>query len=442
MAEAARFAILSLGCKVNQYESQALAEELARRGLAQVPFESEAEVYVVNTCTVTGMSDRKSRQMIRRTKRVNPRSILAVMGCYSQLSPESIRSIDEADIIWGTRHRELLPDAIMRKLAAGGEGSTVISDMSMGRSIDPLYISGMADRDRTYVKVEDGCNRFCSYCAIPYARGPVCSREPDDIVEEVRRLAADGCREVVLIGINLGVYGTDLPGKPTMPQVIRQVAEVPGILRIRLGSMEPDMVTDEFLETVREVPQLCSHFHMSLQSGCDRQLRDMRRLYTAEEYLSYCDELRSIRPDAAICTDLMVGFPGETDEDFEESLAFAKRVNFAAMHIFKYSRRHGTRADAMSGQISDAVKQRRSDRFLAEAAAMSAAFNARAVGKTVEVLVERAISEGDLCWEGHTDNFIDVKFSGGDSLVNTVRKVNILGSDSECAYGTIEKSSI
>ena len=293
------FAILSLGCKVNQYESQALSEELVRRGFVQVPFTQIADVYVVNTCTVTGMSDRKSRQMLRRTKKLNPDSILAVMGCYSQLSSDEVSKMEETDIIWGTRHRELLPDAIEQALNNPG-GEKIRSDMLLDRRIDPISISHMSERCRAYIKVEDGCNRYCTYCAIPYARGPVCSREPEQILAEARRLANESCREIVIIGINLGVYGRDLPSKPTLSQVIAQVAEIPGILRIRLGSMEPDMVNEEFLQVLASTPKLCSHFHMALQSGCDNQLLAMNRRYTCAEFEDYCIKLREIRPQAAL----------------------------------------------------------------------------------------------------------------------------------------------
>ncbi len=431
------FAILSLGCKVNQYDSQALSEELVRRGFVQVPFNQSADVYVVNTCTVTGMSDRKSRQMLRRTKKQNPNSILAVMGCYSQLSPEAVCKMEETDIIWGTRHRELLPDAIEQALN-NPVGSKIRSDMLLSRHIDPTSISHMPERCRAYIKVEDGCNRYCTYCAIPYARGPVCSREPGEILAEARRLANEGCREIVIIGINLGVYGRDLPSRPTLPQVIAQLAEIPGILRIRLGSMEPDMVNEEFLRVLASTPKLCSHFHMALQSGCDNQLQAMNRRYTCGEFEDYCRKLRKIRPEAAICTDIMVGFPGESREDFAATKEFLKKINFAAMHVFKYSRRPGTKADTMPDQVDEVVKNSRSEELIRLGAEMSNAFNSTLIGKDVEVLAECRCDGVPNMWEGHTGNYVSVRFCCDRDLTNQAVIVHIAAADREYAYGTIE----
>lgn len=431
------FAVLSLGCKVNQYESQALSEELVRRGFVQVPFTQIADVYVVNTCTVTGMSDRKSRQMLRRTKKLNPNSILAVMGCYSQLSSDEVSKMEETDIIWGTRHRELLPDAIEQALNNPG-GEKIRSDMLLDRRIDPISISHMSERCRAYIKVEDGCNRYCTYCAIPYARGPVCSREPGQILAEARRLANEGCREIVIIGINLGVYGRDLPSKPTLSQVIAQVAEIPGILRIRLGSMEPDMVNEEFLQVLASTPKLCSHFHMALQSGCDNQLLAMNRRYTCAEFEDYCIKLREIRPQAAICTDIMVGFPGESDDDFAATKEFLRKINFAAMHVFKYSRRPGTKADSMPDQVDENVKNRRSEELIRLGSDMSKVFNSTLIDKNVEVLAERRCEAIPNMWEGHTDNYVTVRFCCDDDLTNKPVMVHITSADSEYAYGTIE----
>ena len=433
------FAVLSLGCKVNQYEIQALCEELCSRGLVQVPFEQPADAYIVNTCTVTGMSDRKSRQMLRRTKKLNPNSVLTVMGCYSQLSPDAVANMEETNIIWGTRHREKLPDVILDAL--NKENPVKIrSDMTFERKIDPISISYMSERCRSYIKIEDGCNRYCTYCAIPYARGPVCSRNPQEIVGEANRLAKDGCKEIVLIGINLGVYGKDLEGKPTISQVIKKIAEIPEIARIRIGSMEPDMVNDEFLECLTTTPKMCSHFHMALQSGCDNQLRDMRRRYTCQEFETYCQNLRRVRPEAAICTDIMVGFPGETDGDFESTMEFVEKIHFAQMHVFKYSRRPGTKADKMDNQVLEETKNSRSESLISLGNKLSLEFNQGLVGKTVEVLVEHRCSQDNRLWEGHSDNYVIVRFCHEDNLTNTLVNVKVTRAEADCVYGAIVKT--
>lgn len=434
------FAVLSLGCKVNQYEIQALSESLVERGLVQCAFDQVADVYIVNTCTVTGMSDRKSRQMLRRTKKLNPNSLLVVMGCYSQLSPDSLSEMDETNIVWGTRNRQKLPEIILKALAT--EGTVKIrSDMLFEKSIDPISISHMSERCRSYIKIEDGCNRYCTYCAIPYARGPVCSRDPDEIVAEANRLALDGCREIVLIGINLGVYGRDLPEKPGITHLIERIAEIPQIARIRLGSMEPDMVDDDFLDCLAKTPKLCSHFHMALQSGCDNQLRDMHRRYTCSEFRDFCRKLREVRPDAAICTDIMVGFPGETDSDFDSCMEFVRDIDFASMHVFKYSRRPGTKADSMPNQVKEEIKNIRSDALINLGSEMSLHFNKRQVGKTVQVLVERRCEGENSLWEGHTDNYVTVRFCGGEELCNKLVSVTVVRADAEYVYGTIDNSS-
>lgn len=435
------FAVLSLGCKVNQYEIQALCEELAKRGLTQVPFDQPADAYIVNTCTVTGMSDRKSRQMLRRTKKLNPKSVLTVMGCYSQLSPDAVAAMEETNIVWGTRHREKLPDVIMDALGSNTPVK-IRSDMTFERKIDPINISYMSERCRSYIKIEDGCNRYCTYCAIPYARGPVCSRDPQEIVDEAKRLAKDGCREVVLIGINLGVYGRDLEGKPTISHVIKEIAEIPEIARIRIGSMEPDMVNEEFLECLATTPKMCSHFHMALQSGCDNQLRDMHRRYTCQEFDEYCQNLRNVRPDAAICTDIMVGFPGETDADFESTMGFVEKIDFAQMHVFKYSRRPGTKADKMPNQVDEELKNSRSEALISLGNKLSLKFNETLVGKTMEVLVERKCGQDENLWEGHTDNYVTVRFCGGENLSNTLVNVNVTRAETDCVYGTIEIATV
>lgn len=431
------FAVLSLGCKVNQYEIQALSEALVAKGMVQVSFEQAADVYVVNTCTVTGMSDRKSRQMLRRTKKLNPDSLLVVMGCYSQLSPETVEKMEETNIVWGTRHREQLPQVIIEALESSGPVK-IRSDMTFSKTVDPIFISAMSERCRSYIKVEDGCNRFCTYCAIPYARGPVCSRKPEEILEEAKRLADDGCKEIVLIGINLGVYGMDLPEKPSFSSVIREISKIDGIMRIRIGSMEPDMVNQEFLDTLATTTKLCSHFHMALQSGCDNQLEAMHRRYTCQEFKKYCEDLRRIRPDAAICTDIMVGFPGETQDDFKSTLEFVGDIGFASMHVFKYSRRPGTKADKMPNQVDEVSKNLRSENLIMLGLSMSAQFNKKLEGQTVSVLVERNIPGDNFMWEGHTDNYVLVRFCGGKNLINKMVNVKITRTDSEYAYGTIE----
>ncbi len=423
----------TLGCKVNQYETEAMAELFADAGFTVVPFDSVADVYVINTCTVTGMSDRKSRQMIHRAKALNPDAVIAVAGCYSQVSPQDVKDTG-AHVIVGNENKAKIVQLVTDALK-GMENSDV-SDIMKARTFEDMHISSFGEKTRAFVKIEDGCNSFCSYCIIPYARGPVRSRPLESIIDEVSALAKNGFSEVVLTGIHIASYGLDIPDEQiNLGDVIKSVHEIDGIERIRLGSIEPRILTEDFVKKLASLPKVCNHFHISVQSGCDETLSRMNRKYDTALFRQVVKNIRKYIPDSAITTDIMVGFPGETEEEFEKSLAFLKDIAFAEAHVFAYSNRPGTRADKFDGQVKRKEKSRRAAIMAAAADECKENFLTGFVGRTVSVLFEQEVADG--VYEGHTSNYITVHILSDKNIARQYADVTIDRIENGIAYGTL-----
>lgn len=431
MKKAASFA---LGCKVNQYESEAIAELFAEKGYKIVGIDEEADVYVINTCTVTNFGDKKSRQLIRKVKRQNENAIVAVVGCYAQTAPKELMEIAGVNLVIGTKDRAQIVEMVEQYDRANGVENHV-SDIMKERVFEPLSIQKLANRTRAYLKIQDGCSQYCSYCIIPYARGPIRSREPQEVVAEVKRLAKNGFKEVVLTGIHVASYGKDRRDTSLL-DILKQVHEVEGIERIRFSSIEPNVVTEEFAQTMAALPKVCDHFHLSLQSGCDKTLKEMNRKYDTEKYRQAAATLRKYLPKVALTTDIIVGFPGETEEDFRESYAFAEEIGFAKIHVFPYSPKRGTPAAARKDQLLNAVKSERSHTLIQLSDRMAADFLADAVGTDAEVLYERAVGEG--IYEGHTTNYMKVHGRSEADLTNRIAKTHITRAEGEMLFGDVE----
>ena len=416
-----KVAIYTLGCKVNQFETQALEGELTRRGHTLVPFDGPADAYVVNTCTVTSVSDKKSRNTIRRARKNNPGAVVAVCGCYAQTSPEEVEALG-VDLISGTGDRMAFAEKL-EQAAAEKRPIVALDDALRRREFEELPAGGMAGRTRAMLKVEDGCVNFCSYCIIPYARGPVRSLPLADAASQAMALAQEGYREIVLTGIEISSWGADLPGRPALIDLMETVCRAVPELRIRLGSLEPRTVTEEFCRRAGALPNLCPHFHLSMQSGCDSVLKRMNRKYDTARYLQSVELLRARFDRPAVTTDLIVGFPGETEEEFSATLDFLKLCRFSSMHIFPYSRRAGTPADKMPGQIPNGEKESRAHRAAAVAAALEQDYLNSLLGSVLPVLFEE---EKDGLWQGHAPNYVAVR-APGESLHNVLKNVLVTG---------------
>lgn len=404
-------ALHNLGCKVNAYELEAIQQMLEQQGYEIVPFAPGADIYIINTCTVTNIADRKSRQMLHKAKKMNPDAVVVACGCYVQAAGEKLEQDSAIDLVVGNNKKKEIPailEEYFREKEEGRSGSgTWVTDMTHNREYETLSISRTAEHTRAFIKVQDGCNQFCTYCIIPYARGRVRSRRPEDVLEEVRRLAESGCQEVVLTGIHLSSYGVDLEEGQNLLALIRTIHAVDGIRRIRLGSLEPGIITEEFAEAIAGLPKVCPHFHLSLQSGCDTVLERMNRRYRSEEYMEKCRLLRRVYDRPALTTDVIVGFPGETEEEFEASRAFVEEVNFFETHIFKYSRREGTRAAAMPDQIPEQEKTRRSHILLELDERRRQEYMESFLGEEKEVLLEEKVElDGKNWWVGYTLEYL------------------------------------
>ena len=382
-----RAALHNLGCKVNAYETEAMGQLLEANGYEIVPFEEEADVYLINTCSVTNMADRKSRQMLHRARKKNPKAVIVAAGCYVQASAEEILKNGDADLIIGNNQKNRLPELLAAYRKEEGAWESVI-DIAHTKEYEELTLEKTAEHTRAFIKIQDGCNQFCSYCIIPFTRGRIRSRKPEDIRSELVRLAQAGYREAVLTGIHLSSYGKDFEEPVSLLDIIRLASGVDGIERIRLGSLEPRIVTEEFVREISAMKKVCPHFHLSLQSGCDATLRRMNRHYTTEEYARCCGLLRKYYSHPAITTDVIVGFPGETEEEFCETMTFLKKIGFYEMHVFKYSRRQGTKAAAMADQVPEELKTERSRIALSLEAELSADFRRYYTGKTEAILLE------------------------------------------------------
>ncbi len=413
-------ALHNLGCKVNSYETEAMQQLLEEAGYEIVSFHEKADVYIINTCSVTNIADRKSRQMLHRAKKQNPEAVVVAAGCYVQSAAEELKADLAVDVIIGNnKKQDLVP--ILEEYFKDRTDSSHVIEINETHEYERLSIHKIADHTRAFLKVQDGCNQFCSYCIIPYTRGRVRSRRPEEVVAEVRELAAAGYQEVVLTGIHLSSYGVDFKEEENenLLSLIRQVHEVEGIRRIRLGSLEPRIITDDFAKALASMPKFCPHFHLSLQSGCDETLKRMNRHYTTEEYAAGCDILRRYFDNPAITTDVIVGFPGETEEEFEATKAFLERIGFYEMHIFKYSRRAGTRADRMPEQVPEQIKNVRSEALLLLEKQMSKAYRESFLGKKKTVLLEEKTEIGVRAYMiGHTMEYVKAVVPYADDLKN------------------------
>lgn len=429
-----KVASFALGCKVNQYESEAIAELFQEKGYEIVGIDEKADVYVINTCTVTNFGDKKSRQLIRKVKRQNESAIVAVVGCYAQTAPQELMQVTGVNLVIGTKERAQIVEMVENYNQANGVENHV-SDIMKERLFEPLSIQKLSNRTRAYLKIQDGCSQYCSYCIIPYARGPIRSREPEDVIAEVKRLADNGFREVVLTGIHVASYGKDRKDTSLL-EILRQVHAVEGIQRIRFSSIEPNVVTEEFAHTMAELPKVCDHFHLSLQSGCDKTLKEMNRKYDTEKYRQAAATLRRYLPEVALTTDIIVGFPGETEDDFQESYAFAKEMGFAKIHVFPYSPKKGTPAADRKDQLLNSVKSERSHKLMELSDSMADIFLQAYVGLETEVLFEREVEAG--IYEGHTTNYIKVRAASQRDLTNQICGVRILRAEKEELFGSVE----
>ena len=426
-----KVAIYTLGCKVNQYETQAMERELVRRGHTLTDFDGVADAYIVNTCSVTAVSDKKSRQMIRRCRKQNPEAVVAACGCYVQTHAEEAAKLD-MDLIAGTGDHMAFLDLLEQEWAQR-RGSALLDDALRRRRFEALPGGGMASRTRAMLKVEDGCVNFCTYCIIPFARGPVRSLPLADAVAETARLAAEGYRELVLTGIEISSYGSDFKDGTTLTDLLEAISPAAGEMRIRLGSLEPRTITEDFCRRCAALPNLCPHFHLSLQSGCDDTLRRMNRRYDTARYYESVALLRQYFPRVAVTTDLITGFPEETEEEFAQTLAFIRRCGFADMHIFPYSIRPGTKAASMP-QVSGAVKERRAAQAAEVAREMHQKYLKSCVGTRCAVLFEQPGEDGR--YHGHSADYMEVAVAGG-GLHNKMLTVEITGIDGEILVGEV-----
>ncbi len=444
-----RIGTLTLGCKVNQYETDSMRELLEQAGAELTEFEDEADVYLVNTCSVTNMAERKSRQMLHRARKKNADALVVAVGCYVQTTPKEVLDDLSVDIVVGNNRKKEIAAILEDAIAERNQSREVCHwfDINQGAEYEPLTISHMTEHTRAYIKIQDGCNQFCSYCIIPYVRGRIRSREPEEVLEEIRRLAAQGCKEVVLTGIHLSSYGKDweketasdgkLNGESLL-KLIQKINEIEGICRIRLGSLEPRIMTEKFVTELAGVEKLCPHFHLSLQSACNETLKRMNRKYTIEEYMEGCERLRKVFDRPALTTDVIVGFPGETEEEFETTYENLKKLNLYEMHIFKYSRRRGTRAEQMPDQVPEQIKTVRSDKLLELTAGQKEAYEESFRGEAVQVLVEECLDTekkrlaegcreeaeaGKQWYVGHTERYQRVMLQSERDVRNQVEEV-------------------
>lgn len=396
-------ALYTLGCKVNQYETEAVSELFENAGYTVVPFTDKADYYVINTCSVTSMSDRKSRQIIRRARKTNPESVIAVMGCYSQTAPDEVLDIDGVNLVLGTKDRGSVVNLVgsMTK----DDKLNAVTSVRDNHTFENLKVNKCLDHTRAFIKIQDGCSQFCSYCIIPYARGPVRSRDEEDIIKEVISLAEAGFKEIILTGIHAASYGSDL-GNTSLEQLLNRLDTIDGIKRIRLSSIEPMTLNKEFVEKIKNCKKLCPHFHISLQSGCDATLKRMNRRYTTAQFAEVANGLREAFPDCAVTTDIMTGFAGETDEEFAETLKFINDIAFSEAHVFQYSQRRGTPAARRPDQIDPAVKEARSKEVIAVTDRTQNEFLEKHIGRTMEVLFETCVD--DKLYEGKTANYMTV----------------------------------
>lgn len=406
-----KVAFHTLGCKVNTYETDAMEQMLLSHGYEIVSFENQADIYIINTCSVTNMADRKSRQMLHKAKKKNPNAVVVAAGCYVQAAPKEVLADAGVDLVIGNNRKQDLVKILEDYFKEHREEAVI--DINKEQEYEELELDFVSDHTRAYIKVQDGCNQFCSYCIIPYTRGRVRSRAKQDVISEIKRIAKNGTKEVVLTGIHLSSYGKDLKDGTDLLDLIKAVQEVDGIQRIRLGSLEPRIITLEFAQELRRLDKFCPHFHLSLQSGCEATLKRMNRHYTPEEYYEKCELLREVFEHPAITTDVIAGFPGETEEEFEETYKFLEKVNFYEMHVFKYSKRKGTRAAEMENQVPEPIKTKRSNILLELTRECSKRYRSFWIGREVTVLLEeKIVLDGEVYTVGHTKEYVKAAVKG------------------------------
>ena len=424
-------ALHNLGCKVNAYETEAMQEMLEKAGYEIVPFQEGADVYVINTCTVTNIADRKSRQMLHRARKMNPNAVVVAAGCYVQAQDKKDEKDSCIDIVLGNNRKKdlvsVLEEFFEKQETGTGAGIEELADIQHTQEYERMYLTNPQEHTRAYIKVQDGCNQFCSYCIIPYARGRVRSRDKEDVLREVETLSRNGYQEIVLTGIHLSSYGIDFKEKKEdLLSLILSVHEIDGVKRIRLGSLEPRIVTEEFAETLSKLPKICPHFHLSMQSGCDATLKRMNRRYTSAEYYEKCNILRKYFQNPALTTDVIVGFPQETEEEFETTKKFIEKVGFYETHIFKYPRREGTKAAEMDNQVPEHIKAERSSVLIALGEENRRKYIQEYKGREAEVLIEeQVIYNGKKVWTGHTKEYMKIALEDDRNLQNCIIKVQI-----------------
>lgn len=415
-------AFYTLGCKVNQYETEAMAELFADSGYEIKEFTEVADVYVINTCSVTNMGDRKSRQIIRRAKKLNPNAVIAVTGCYAQTAPDEVLAIEGVNLVLGTKDRKNIV-TLVEELNTESNINHV-SDIMSNHEFEELQIKQYSNRTRAFIKIQEGCNQFCSYCIIPYARGRVRSRKMEEVLEEITNLTKHGCQEFVITGIHVTSYGKDL-GDVTLIDLLEEIAKIPEVKRIRLGSLEPGFITKDTLDRLSKMESFCPHFHLSLQSGCDSVLKRMNRKYTTQDIREKCKAIREHFQYPALTTDIIVGFPGETEEEFEETRKFLEEIDLYEMHVFKYSIRKGTKAADMKPQINDQIKAKRSNVLLEMSKQHQKEFETKQLGMVKEVLIEEKMHGKDHYYTGHTKEYIKVALYSEEPLENKIVKVKL-----------------
>ena len=419
----------TLGCKVNQYETNAMAQKFKEAGYKIVDMNYDiSDICIVNTCTVTNMSDRKSRHSLRRVKEKNPSAIIAAVGCYAQVAKNDLEKMSEIDIVLGNEEKANIVQYVEKFMENHNENKLIeIEDIASKKEFEDMGQITYTEKTRAFIKVQDGCNQFCSYCIIPYARGRVRSRNAESIIKEITQIAQNGIKEVVITGIHVASYGRDFGNENGLIELLEKINNIKGIKRIRLGSLEPKIITEEFMQRLIKLEKMCHHFHLSLQSGCDETLKRMNRKYNTAEIKEIVERLRRYYNDVILTTDIIVGFPGETEEEFEKTYQFLKEIKLYKMHVFQYSPRKGTRAAVMPNQVDGNVKEKRSRKLIELSNENQKRYNEMLVGKEVEVLFEdQAVEEDKKYFKGHTQNYILVKYKTDENLENTLKKVKIL----------------
>lgn len=429
--------VITLGCKVNQFESEAMMELFESNGFRIIQPTEKTDIFVINTCTVTSESDRKSRQLINKCKRMNEKSLVVAVGCSVQLDCDKIKENTDADIVIGTKNKSDIVKMIKDKLSTDNNSIVnvnFVEEFKPHEKFDEMTISKEHDKTRANIKIQDGCNQFCSYCIIPYVRGPIRSRKHEDIIQEVNNLAKNGYKEVVINGIHIASYGKDLKKEDALINLIEDINSIDGIERIRFGSLEPRVITKEFMNRLSKLAKVCDQFHLSLQSGSDRILKSMNRRYTADEYYSGVKLIREYYPNCGITTDIIVGFPGEGEEEYNQTIEFVKKVCFSRIHVFKYSIRQGTKAASFNNQVEKKIKTIRSRKLIKIAEELSNNFMNNMVGSVVNVLIER---KNDNIYDGYTTNYIKTKVTSDINIENKIVKVKIIGYVNDYLTGTI-----